>query len=131
MIISLTNNINKVQQCFNIDKLRRPKFSKIHMQRHRVNNIFPSHFHFFIGCKPTKLSSFIGFRWVGLAEPLGNFRILFGILTEITIQIWLPIKRSEKARPISATISRRYYRFHFRHRRLLKPTKTVGANWKR
>ena len=40
MIISLINNINKVQQYFSIDKLRRPKFSKIHMPHHRVSNIF-------------------------------------------------------------------------------------------
>jgi hypothetical protein len=34
----------------------------------------------------------MGFRWVGQAESLENFRIFSGILMEITIQIRLPTK---------------------------------------
>ena len=43
------------------------------MPRHRINNIFPGHFPFFVGCKSTMLPSFTSFQCVGLAEPLGNF----------------------------------------------------------
>ncbi len=66
------------------------------MPYHRVNNIFPNHFSFFMAYMPTMLLLFMGFRWVELIEPLGNFCNLFGILTEITVQIRLPIKQLEK-----------------------------------
>mgnify|MGYP003702910747 CR=1 FL=1 len=41
LMISSMNNINKIQRYINIDKLRRPKFSKIHVPRPRFNSIFP------------------------------------------------------------------------------------------
>ena len=46
----------------------------------------PYHFPSLMGCKPAaRLSSFIGFQWVGLGGPPGNFRNFLQILTEIII----------------------------------------------
>ena len=129
MIISLTNNINKVQQYLYIDKLRRPKFSKIHTPCHRFNSIFPGHFPFFYGLQAYQnFFPFMGFQWVELAEPLGNFRNFdrnyrTNMVTDKTV--------GKTSIPFPLPFPEDITRFHFHHNRLPIPTETVGASWKR
>jgi hypothetical protein len=57
-----------------------------------------------MGCKPIRFPSLMGFRWVGLADLLGNFRNFFIILMEVIVQIRLPAKRLYPS----------HFRYHFR-----------------